>query len=203
MEAGRRTLPGVPKYLCGMSVPSRASTGQLPRASSTRRVVRPPLASCLWQTLSVGAARGPGGWRWWLAAGVWGEVAWMGGPPRPFRPSVGAGLAWSVVDGRVFRAQKGCRQPSMNSRCHRDPKLPSVVILVGKGFLFPVCVLSFSPPVFSIALGVGRGLLTLIFHQKCRLGLSPWDSSSDEGGVGRQPQLSQVPGLSRKRIPPS
>lgn len=167
MEARCRTPPGVPKYLYVMSVPSRASTGRLPRASSAHCVVCPPPASCLWQTLSVGAAGGPRGWRWWLAAGIWGEVAWLGGPPHPYRPSVGAGrryqarLAWSVGDGRVLRAQKGCRQPSISSRCHRDPKLPSVVVLVGKGLFFPVCLLSFSPPVFSIELGVGRGLLTV------------------------------------------
>lgn len=79
----------------------------------TVRSVRPPPASCLWQTLSVGTARGPRGWRWWLAAGVWGEVAWLGGPPRPFCPPVGAGgrdQARSAGDGRVFGAQPASHQ---------------------------------------------------------------------------------------------
>lgn len=167
MEAGRRTLPGVPKYLYGMSVPSRASAGRLPRASSAHRAVCPPPASCLWQTLSVGTAGGPRGWRWWLAAGVWGEVAWLGGPPRPFCPSVGAGrryqarIAWSVGDGRALRAQKGCRQPSISSRCQR-PTAPICCHLGWEGFVFffSCLSLSFSPPVFSIQLGVRRGLLT-------------------------------------------
>lgn len=211
MEAGRRTLPGVPKYLYGMSVPSRASAGRLPRASSAHRVVCPPPASCLWQTLSVGTAGGPRGWRWWLAAGVWGEVAWLGGPPRPFCPSVGAGrryqarIAWSVGDGRALRAQKGCRQPSISSRCQR-PTAPICCHLGWEGFVFffPVCLCPFLLLSFPSSWESAGGFsLHLIFHQKCRLGLSPWDSTGDEGGMGRQPRLPQVPGLSRKRIPPS
>lgn len=67
----------------------------------------------------------------------------LGKGTRPGLPAL-----W-VMTGGVLRAQKGCRQPSISSRCHRDPQLPSVVILVGKGFFFPVCLLSFSPPVFS------------------------------------------------------
>lgn len=67
----------------------------------------------------------------------------LGKGTRPGLPAL-----W-VMTGGVLRAQKGCRQPSISSRCHRDPQLPSVAILVGKGFFFPVCLLSFSPPVFS------------------------------------------------------
>lgn len=86
MEAGRRTLPGVPKYLYGMSVPSWASAGQLPCASSAHCAVCPPPASCLWQTLSVGTAGGPRGWRWWLAAGVWGRGGLAGWPTLSVPP---------------------------------------------------------------------------------------------------------------------
>lgn len=167
MEAGRRTLPGVPKYLYGMSVPSRASAGWLPRASSTH-CVGCPTSSLLSLANTVGGG-GRRSRRLALVAGSrgLGRGGLAGGPPRPSCPSVGAGrryqgrLAWSVGDGRVLRVQKGRRQPSISSRCHRDPKLPSIVILVGKGLFFPVCLLSFSPPVFSVELGVGRGLLTL------------------------------------------
>lgn len=209
MEAGRRTLPGVPKYLYGMSVPSRASTRRLPRASSAHCVVGPPPASCLWQTLSVGAAGGPRGWRWWLAAGVWGEVAWLGGPPRPSRPSVGAGRRyqarpgpWVMAGSSGRRRAAGSRPSAAGATETQSSHLLSSWLGRVYFFLFVFChflLLSF-PSSWESA---GGFLLCLILHQKCRLGLSPWDSTSDEEGVGRQPQLPQVPGLSRKRIPPS
>lgn len=66
-------------------------TPLLPTVDGAHRAVHPPPASCLWQTLSVGRARGPRGWRWWQAAGVWGEVAWLGGPPHPFCPGLVCG----------------------------------------------------------------------------------------------------------------
>lgn len=124
--------------------------------------LQPPVFGkhCRWGRPEVPEA-GAGGWqqgsgeRWpgWVAHPVHSaHLLVLGGYQ--------ARLAWSVGDGRVLRAQKGCRQPSISSRCHRDPQLPSVVILVGKGFFIPVCPLSFSPPVFSIQLGVSRGLLT-------------------------------------------
>lgn len=92
----------------------------------------------------------------------------------------------------VMAGSSGRSQPAISSRCHRDPELPCVVILVGKGF-FSCLSFVLSPPVIAIELGVGRGLLArLIFHQKCRLGPSPWDSTGDEGGMGRQ--TSATPG---------
>lgn len=112
VEAGRGTLPGVPKYLCGRACPQqgqrRAAPARLLRPPRAQSSPAPPPVSCLWQTQSVGmgtAGGGPRSSRWWLAAGVWGEAAWLGGPRRPFRPSVGAGcgcqagLAWAVGDG--------------------------------------------------------------------------------------------------------
>lgn len=176
MEAGRRTLPGGPKVPVWHVHPQQ---GQ--RWAAPTRLFRPPyVRSILASTASslpslantvvgVGTAGG-GPRRWWLAAGVWGRVAWLGSLPRLIRPSVGAGcgcpagLAWSVGDGRVLRAQKGCRQPSISSRCHRDPQLPPAVVLVGKVFffffLFVFCpFLPLGVCVFSVALGVGRVLL--------------------------------------------
>lgn len=196
MEAGRGTLPGIPKYLCGMSVPSRASAGRLPRASSAHRgrcpPCRPSTSSLLSLANTVGgeSQRSP---RLALVAGSrgLGRGGLAGWPTPSILPRPGL---W-VMAGSSGRRRAAGSQSAISSRCHRDPELPCVFILVGKGF---VSCLSFvlSPPVIAIELGVGRGLLTrLIFHQKCRLGLSPWDSTGDEGGVGRQPPLPQVPGL--------
>lgn len=135
-----------------------------------------PPAPCLWQTPSVGTTSGgPRGWRWWLAAGVWGEVAWLGGPPRTRCPSVDAGrgcqarLVWSGGDGRVLRRRRaaGGRPPAAGATETRSSHLLSSWL--GRFFLFfPVCLLSFSPPVClsfpSRWEAAGSVLLLLSFH---------------------------------------
>lgn len=135
-----------------------------------------PPAPCLWQTPSVGTTSGgPRGWRWWLAAGVWGEVAWLGGPPRTGCPSVDAGrgcqarLVWSGGDGRVLRRRRaaGGRPPAAGATETRSSHLLSSWL--GRFFLFfPVCLLSFSPPVClsfpSRWEAAGSVLLLLSFH---------------------------------------
>lgn len=176
MEAGRRTLPGVPKYLYGMSVPSRASrAGRLPCASSAHRAVCPPPASCLWQTLSVGwpevpPEAGAGGWqqgsgeRW---------PAWVAHPVRPFRPSVGAGcryqarLACSVGDGgQGPQGAEGLQAAVHQQQVPQRPTAPICCHLGWEGFFVFVFVFSclsfvlFSSCLFQRELRVSRGLLT-------------------------------------------
>lgn len=205
MEAGRRTLPGGPKVPVWHVRPQQ---GQ--RWAAPTRLFRPPnvrsihlltstassLPSLANTVVGVGTAGG-GPRRWWLAAGVWGRVALLGSLPRLFRPSVGAGcgcpagLAWSVGDGRVLRAQKGCRQPSISSRCQR-PAASTCCCLGWEGFFFFFSCLSFV--LFSHFASVsfllrwesaGCFLLLLIFHQKMQArAVTPGDSASDEGGMG-------------------
>lgn len=167
MEAGCRTLPGVPKYLYGMSVPSRASAGRLPRASSAHHArsvhLQPPVFGkhCRWGRPEVPEA-GAGGWqqgsgeRWpgWVAHPVHSaHLLVLGAGTRPGLPGL-----WVMAGPSGRRRAAGSRPSAAGAR---DPQLPSVVILVGKGLFFFSCLsLSFSPPVFSIQLGVRRGLLT-------------------------------------------
>lgn len=209
----RRTLPGVPKYLWP-PVPSGASAGQ-PRALSRpplpARVLPPPRpapppVSCLWQTPSAGrSAEVP---RLALAAGVWGE--WPGGgPPRPLRPSVGdgrgcqAGLAWSgVMAGSSGRRRAVSSRPSAAGAT--DPQLHLLSPRLGRIFRSFSC-LSFvpSPPASFPSRWESAGSVSLVqFPLKMQAGAIT-SGLPGHGGVGRRPRLSQVPGLSRKRIPPS
>lgn len=213
MEAGRRTLPGVPKYLYGMFVPSRASAGRLPRASSAHRArsvhLQPPVFGkhCRWGRPEVPEA-GAGGWqqgsgeRWpgWVAHPVHSaHLLVLGAGTRPGLPGL-----WVMA----LRAQKGCRQPSISSRCQR-PTAPICCHLGWEGFVFFSCLsLSFSPPVFSIQLGVRRGLLTPSnFPPKnagwdCHPGTPPVMKEAWEGNLG-YPRYQDCPARGSLRPNPT
>lgn len=139
---------------------------------------------------------GRGGLAGWPTLSIL-PICWCWAGTRPGLPGL-----WVMAGSSGRRRAAGSRPSAAGAtETHSSHLLSS---WLGRVFLFlfvlcPFLLLSF-PSSWESAGGFS---LHLIFHQKCRLGLSPWDSTGDGGGVGRQPRLPQVPGLSRKRIPPS
>lgn len=177
--------PGGPKVPVAPSVPSRASAGRL-RVPSRPLLPAPGVtstssASTASSTLSlantVGGDHQRRSPRLALVAGGrgLGRRAWLGGPPWTRCPSVDAGrgcqarLVWSRGDGRVLgrRRAAGGRPSAAGTTETRGSHLLSSWL--GRFFLFfPVCLLSFSPPVCLSFLSrwesAGSFSLVLSFH---------------------------------------